>query len=271
MVEDAGPLDRPVHSPAIATVSLPGWTLAGSSVSSGRRACPARCRRTPPPSGCPCRRPTCRGGRTARRTPGAARVSMEPGFHLHLLPEAEGPVEGGAVVVDELGVGRLLPDGADQGGDLLEVGHRGLDPQEVSAVLQGGHAVQHHPRLRGALPGQERRNRLLLYSTIQYTLPVPGTPSYTGSSPELVESVGQPDRLDHPAVLLDQHGALGKSSALIHLQTNVAWCNVIKSGASPPPSAGSHCTGRPGRRQPGRFKSEQIEAKIQIRSKFYPP
>ena len=190
VVEDAGPLDRPVHSTPVARISLPGWSLVGSSVSSGRRACPARCRRTPPPSGCPCHRPTCHGGRTARRTPGAVTVTTAPGLPLHLLPEAEGPVEGGAVVVDELGVGRLLPDGTDQGGDLLQVGHRGLDPQQVGAVLQGGHAVQHNPRLGGALPGQGSRNWLLLYSTVQYSLPTTVHPSKPAAHLNLYSPLG---------------------------------------------------------------------------------
>ena len=95
---------------------------------------------------------------------------------VHLLPEAEGPVEGGTVVVAELGAGNLTwfftllsckictlfmfvdysclhlymfefylgPDGGDKGGNLAQVGDGSLDPEQVGSVLEARHAVQHH-------------------------------------------------------------------------------------------------------------------------------
>src|SRR5690606_30563327 len=62
----------------------------------------------------------------------------------HLLTEVQGPVEGRAVVVNQLGIGHHFADAVNHVGDLANVRLLGFDPQQVSAVLQGGDAVQNH-------------------------------------------------------------------------------------------------------------------------------
>src|SRR5690606_25444094 len=60
-----------------------------------------------------------------------------------LLTEVQGPVEGRAVVVDQLGIGDDFADAVNHGLDLANVRLLGFDPQQVSAVLQAGDAVQY--------------------------------------------------------------------------------------------------------------------------------
>ena len=74
-----------------------------------------------------------------------------PPLRIDLLAERQGPVEGGRVVVHQLGLRRLLPHRADQAANLLQVGPLGFNPQQVGAVLQAGGAVEHHPVGPGAL------------------------------------------------------------------------------------------------------------------------
>src|SRR5690606_38845925 len=62
----------------------------------------------------------------------------------HLLTEVQGPVEGRAVVVHQLGVGNDGADAVNHALDLANVRLLGFDPQQVGAVLQAGDAVQNH-------------------------------------------------------------------------------------------------------------------------------
>src|SRR5690606_25365171 len=62
----------------------------------------------------------------------------------HLLTEVQGPVEGRAVVVNQLGIGHHFADAVNHVGDLANVRLLGFDPQQVSDVLQGGDAIQIH-------------------------------------------------------------------------------------------------------------------------------
>ena len=68
-----------------------------------------------------------------------------------LLTEVERPVEGGRVVVDQLGIRHHFADTVHHASNLANVGLFGLDPQQVGTVLQAGDAVQHYaifPRAR---------------------------------------------------------------------------------------------------------------------------
>src|SRR5690606_40205590 len=49
----------------------------------------------------------------------------------HLLTEVQSPVEGRAVVVNQLGVGHNFADAVDHASDLTNVGLLGFDPQQV--------------------------------------------------------------------------------------------------------------------------------------------
>src|SRR5690606_15989434 len=53
----------------------------------------------------------------------------------HLLTEVQGPVEGRAVVVNQLGIRNGPADFVDHLGNLANVRLLSLDPQQVSAVL----------------------------------------------------------------------------------------------------------------------------------------
>src|SRR5690606_32813263 len=80
----------------------------------------------------------------------------------HLLTEVQGPVEGRAVVVDQLGVRDDLTDAVNHALDLANVRLLGLDPQQVSAVLQAGDAVQYAAVFAGASAELEQVGRQTL-------------------------------------------------------------------------------------------------------------
>ncbi len=62
----------------------------------------------------------------------------------YLLTEVQSPVEGRAVVVNQLGVGYHFLDAVNHGSDLANVRLLGFDPQHVCAVLQAGDTVQNN-------------------------------------------------------------------------------------------------------------------------------
>src|SRR5690606_19777678 len=62
----------------------------------------------------------------------------------HLLTEVQSPVEGRAVVVNQLGVGHNFADTVNHRSDLTNVRLLGFDPQQVGTVLQAGDTVQNH-------------------------------------------------------------------------------------------------------------------------------
>src|SRR5690606_28590953 len=68
----------------------------------------------------------------------------------HLLAEVQGPVEGRAVVVHQLGVRDDFADAVNHAFDLANVRLLGFDPQQVGAVLQAGDAVQYAAVFAGA-------------------------------------------------------------------------------------------------------------------------
>ncbi len=94
-----------------------------------------------------------------------------PGIE-HLLAEVQRPVEGRRVVVHQLGVGDDLADLVHHGTDLAHVRLFRLDPEQVSATLQAGDAVEYAACLAGAVL-------------------------------ETVEAIGQAHRTHQLAVLLD--------------------------------------------------------------------
>ena len=80
----------------------------------------------------------------------------------HLLTEVQGPVEGRAVVVHQLGIRDGLTDFVDHGRDLANVRLLGFDPQQVGTVLQAGDAVQYAARFAGASTELEQVGRQAL-------------------------------------------------------------------------------------------------------------
>src|SRR5690606_8688845 len=68
----------------------------------------------------------------------------------HLLAEVQGPVEGRAVVVHQLGVRDDFADAVNHAFDLANVRLPGFDPQQLGSVLQAGDAVQYAAVFAGA-------------------------------------------------------------------------------------------------------------------------
>src|SRR5690606_11217098 len=68
----------------------------------------------------------------------------------YLLTEVQSPVEGRAVVVNQLGVRHHFTDAVNHGRDLTNVGLLGFDPQQVGTVLQAGDTVQNDAVFAGA-------------------------------------------------------------------------------------------------------------------------
>src|SRR5690606_14240783 len=84
-----------------------------------------------------------------------------PGIE-HLLTEVQGPVEGRAVVVDQLGVRDVFADAVKHALDLANVRLLGFDPQQIGAVLQAGDAVQYAAVFAGARAELEQVGRQAL-------------------------------------------------------------------------------------------------------------
>ena len=61
-----------------------------------------------------------------------------------LLTEVQGPVEGRAVVVNQLGIRHHFLDAVNHARNLANVRLLGFDPQHVCAVLQAGDTVQNN-------------------------------------------------------------------------------------------------------------------------------
>src|SRR5690606_24256918 len=80
----------------------------------------------------------------------------------HLLTEVQSPVEGRAVVVNQLGVGHNFADAVDHASDLTNVGLLGFDPQQVGTVLQAGDTVQNHTVFASAFFELEQTGRQTL-------------------------------------------------------------------------------------------------------------
>src|SRR5690606_16706394 len=74
----------------------------------------------------------------------------------------QSPVEGRAVVVDQLGIRNHFADAVDHLGDLADVGLLGFDPQQVGTVLQGSDAVQNHAINTSAFTELEQAGRQTL-------------------------------------------------------------------------------------------------------------
>ena len=63
-------------------------------------------------------------------------------FVKDLLPNLQGPVEAGTVVVHQLGVGNLFTDGVDELGHFADMRIRSFNPKQIGAIFQTCDAVQ---------------------------------------------------------------------------------------------------------------------------------
>ena len=64
---------------------------------------------------------------------------------MYLLSEIQGPVEAGAVVVDQLSIGNFLADSVDQFCHFGDMRVWRFNPKQIRTILQIGNAIQNSP------------------------------------------------------------------------------------------------------------------------------
>ena len=64
---------------------------------------------------------------------------------MYLLSEIQGPVEAGAIVVDQLGIGDFLADSIDQFCHFGDMRVWRFNPKQIRTILQIGNTIQNSP------------------------------------------------------------------------------------------------------------------------------